>query len=803
VVFGVSCAALGAEVKESKYTGRVVDAEGKAVEGAKAAVYVWTFSGGKSKMELACEAKTDSEGKFAVAVNLPEEARGRVLATVLVLASKEGLALGWTNLQGPENEDIAITLEQPDTISGVVVDESGAPVADATVRAFLVTVAERRRAAIVGLSPLDVLVTRTDASGRFSFSAVPESAKADFLVSAPGRANVSTMTRGATGSFAAGQAGVKIPLPKEAVVEGVVLDKETGKGVSGISVSARDDRGTGRFFDCSGVSGQDGAFRIGNLAPMGYTIQLVEPLEGLADWVAAPVTVKLEAGKTESGVKVELEKGAVLEVSVKDAATGKPIENANVYDRAESGQRHISGISGADGLFRARVLPGKYLDLQVRKQGLDYFMSGEPVTLANGETKRIDVALKAAPKLTGVAVDEKGNTVAGAEVWLGGAAWGDTKTDENGEFEISIVRHGGEEGPMYVIGRQVEKNVGAVCLVEDETKPVEVKMLPGLTIKGRVVDPSGKPIAGATGYVMVRVERYGLNMGGRLTTDKDGSYEVKAIPADNVYDITMSAKGYGETRATVDIGDGQNGVCPAPDITLAVADKSVAGIVVDKDGKGAADAYVSARGEGQKHNQVSADKDGKFRIWDLAQGEVQIIAQPPGGNAWGQVTARAGDQNVKIVLGEQGVSEERAQPKEPEPLLGKPLPDLKALSTNTAWAAAVDAAAGKQVLVVFHDSSQRPSRRAMSKLAEASKSLAGKGVAVFAVEVSGQKPGAQEGPGGVYATVWLSEKVEETKFAWGVKALPWLVLTDREHVVKAEGFPVDELYVKMTEVSGK
>jgi hypothetical protein len=30
--------------------------------------------------------------------------------------------------------------------------------------------------------------------------------------------------------------------------------------------------------------------------------------------------------------------------------------------------------------------------------------------------------------------------------------------------------------------------------------------------------------------------------------------------------------------------------------------------------------------------------------------------------------------------------------------------------------------------------------------------------------------------------------IEKIRFAWGVKSLPWLILTDRQHVVRAEGF---------------
>ena len=34
---------------------------------------------------------------------------------------------------------------------------------------------------------------------------------------------------------------------------------------------------------------------------------------------------------------------------------------------------------------------------------------------------------------------------------------------------------------------------------------------------------------------------------------------------------------------------------------------------------------------------------------------------------------------------------------------------------------------------------------------------------------------------------------DEIKSIWGVRALPWLVLTDSKHIVRAEGFSITEL----------
>jgi len=39
----------------------------------------------------------------------------------------------------------------------------------------------------------------------------------------------------------------------------------------------------------------------------------------------------------------------------------------------------------------------------------------------------------------------------------------------------------------------------------------------------------------------------------------------------------------------------------------------------------------------------------------------------------------------------------------------------------------------------------------------------------------------------------LKNKPNQTRFAWGVKSLPWLILADKQHVVRVEGFNINEL----------
>ncbi len=39
--------------------------------------------------------------------------------------------------------------------------------------------------------------------------------------------------------------------------------------------------------------------------------------------------------------------------------------------------------------------------------------------------------------------------------------------------------------------------------------------------------------------------------------------------------------------------------------------------------------------------------------------------------------------------------------------------------------------------------------------------------------------------------------------AWGVKSLPWLILTDKDHIVSSNGFSLNELDEKLKQPDGE
>jgi peroxiredoxin len=128
---------------------------------------------------------------------------------------------------------------------------------------------------------------------------------------------------------------------------------------------------------------------------------------------------------------------------------------------------------------------------------------------------------------------------------------------------------------------------------------------------------------------------------------------------------------------------------------------------------------------------------------------------------------------------------------------GSALPEFDGIKINLSE----DKTKGQRVIVCFFDYQQRPSRNCIIQLSKRSEQLKGKGVAVVAVQVSKIDENKLD--------EWIKEQnisfpvgmiqdnQEQISNIWGVKSLPWLILTDSEHVVGSQGFSIVELDEKL------
>jgi hypothetical protein len=228
---------------------------------------------------------------------------------------------------------------------------------------------------------------------------------------------------------------------------------------------------------------------------------------------------------------------------------------------------------------------------------------------------------------------------------------------------------------------------------------------------------------------------------------------------------------------------------------------SISGVVVDANdipSPGVILFLSGVDGVEQPDKSTATDEKGRFAFTRICKGPIRLqvnFSSSPGGS--GNLRAEAGDQDLRAVLGQDIVHLRYKSLKD------KPLPELKDLGITLSPGDFGD----KMTLVCFFDMQQRPSRHCIIQLAKQGEQLKNKGVTVVAIQASKTDEDTLDEwvkknnipfPVGV-----VQGDEEKTRFAWGMKSLPWLTLTDTEHVVRAEGFGLSDLSEKLKQNTGE
>jgi protocatechuate 3,4-dioxygenase beta subunit len=802
------------DVKKITCSGKVVDSQKQPLAGVKVGLYkikalMQTLS---YDVEVVEQITTKDDGGFV----LEREASDDYTYQFTVFAEKKGLAIGWANWHNiKEDIEAEITLTKAEILAGKVVDGSGGPIGDVDITIFFMMIAGNEQPHyLVGKASDKLLATKTNANGEFTFNQIPAGATAEFIAQKPGFATVTTFEP--TGfsfnalTYSAGQKDIKIEIEPEAKIEGIVVEKGTDKPVSDIQLMARQGKNQLNYGYEPVVSNADGTFIISALAAGVHIVQIVASREELADWIAETVEVTTEAGKTQSGIKIEASKGGMLEVSITNAEK-KPVEKASVSVHQEETDQWLHCRSDKDGLAKIRLLAGDYQMRGVHKEGYSSSQEQNAITIQENETVRIDIELAEAPKITGTVRDDAGKPVEGASVKMfPGGSHNEVKTDTKGRFDLAWDpgRWGSQQSDTVhcLVVRHTDRNLAAVQEVEEDTKTVDIKLAKGVVFSGVVVDTEGEPIAEAKITVMLRMSRWGSSITdwrrGGAVTDAKGKFEVKAIPPERKYSVQASGEGYGKHQVDAFADDAEDGRLDVGRLTLTLANLSVSGIVVDSDDKPASGARLYAYGEGQPDSHdIMTDAEGKFIIEKVCPGKIRISANTQGNKRLhGSVQTEGGATDVKIVVGERS-SSGRFVPKQPPSLVGKSLPVLDGLGLQID----PDEIAGKSILVCFWDMQQRPSRHCVKELAKQADQLKEKGTVVIAVQASTVDKNKLDELVKKYDLPFpvgmIEADEEKTKFSWGVKSLPWLILTDKKHIVSSNGFSLSELDEKMKEMA--
>ena len=141
----------------------------------------------------------------------------------------------------------------------------------------------------------------------------------------------------------------------------------------------------------------------------------------------------------------------------------------------------------------------------------------------------------------GVVFNESGKPVAGALVLPLPYGGYPVESDMNGKFALMGPSPSEDRYIFSLFARDPKHNIAAAAELGDCNKPVEITLIEGVTLTGRVTNPQGKPIAGAD--ILPSVNRKEWNAAFGFTvfqpTDIDGVYEIKALPVGQDYNVSV------------------------------------------------------------------------------------------------------------------------------------------------------------------------------------------------------------------------------------------------------------------------
>ncbi len=615
---------LAAEARGGSVTGRVLDASGKPVAGAKVQ---WTAYRSDAEVLLdetlgrdpavLGETSADAEGRFRIVLDKPG-------VSVALRVQAQGHTPA--RFAGPfdsseENAlfDVPLTAAQP--MSGKVVDEAGKPVGGA--RVFVVST----EGALEGDSR-SIAVARAGADGAFAVPDAPEGARV-VVARAPDFNPANRIQLEA-------KSEERISLQHGGSVRGLVTDT-AGKPAAGVIVTTD---------DAAAQTGADGKFRLTGLPAGGIHLQALWK----DDSAARKDGVRVRKGE-EVEANLKLKPGAAISGTVIEEGSRRPVAGARVSAYAATrsgrfGRRRAERAARTDARGRFRLpglAPARYGVEAVRDGYLTASIAG--INAAAASVPAANLALRKAASISGRVTDEKGQAVGAARVrimremgirrLLRGAASNPASilggrgvlTAADGRFRIrGLEPERNLSLEATKTGYAAARKPGVSLRAGDAIKDVALVVRRGLEARGKVVDAKGQPVAGAEIHAIHREEgmtgaaRVQMRVMGMVqdkpdaVTAGDGAYALKGLE-EGEYTLTVYREGFAR-KSVPSVEVKANGENVWPPVTLT-AGAPIAGAVHDAGGAPVAGAQIfgiDVGGGGGRPQNATSDAEGKFLL---------------------------------------------------------------------------------------------------------------------------------------------------------------------------------------------
>jgi RNA polymerase sigma factor (sigma-70 family) len=364
-----------------------------------------------------------------------------------------------------------------------------------------------------------------------------------------------------------------VAAPSKPVI-GVIRDRDTRKPLAGVNVYLD----SGEYFVLASLrtkTDAQGRYRLDGL-PKGKGRKIIARPRDDQPYLMVHADVPDTNGLDPVTVDFALKRGVWIEGKVTDKATGKPVQgqveyfaslgNPNVQDHAGySGtftplfDNKPALIDRKDGSYRVLGLPGPGVLLVRSFSFEDYLLTTERED-AEGAKEEIlptepywvphrnynaaaridvprdakratrDVTLDPGEALTGTVVGVDGRPLPGARAHglLTGAEW-----NQPLEGAAFTVRGYNRHRPRFVLFvHPGKKIVGVLSPPRNKTEPVTVRMQPGASVTGRLVDEGGRPRPGVTFQVTFRQpssDSWISHLPREATTDKEGRFRLDTL----------------------------------------------------------------------------------------------------------------------------------------------------------------------------------------------------------------------------------------------------------------------------------
>jgi beta-lactamase regulating signal transducer with metallopeptidase domain/protocatechuate 3,4-dioxygenase beta subunit len=367
--------------------GRVLRPDGEPIAGAGIDVLTFDDSGDRHETE----ATTAADGTFRVEVDLSGSSFARVIAHASGYSPNGRYSPDWSKSFGEDG--VTLRLGEPGpAIRGRITDGDDRPVADAKISVLSVkepkeqdltawtealkTGKETHSLMLEHLRPIAVnrqeLTLKTGTDGTFVLEEIGAERMVTLMIESPAieTSTISVMTRPAekaelpyyrnapslgTSVFYGAEFEHRVPTAKPVV--GVVRDQDTGEPLAGVQLRGEPPlHAGGQLKWVETTSDAEGRYRMTGLPRTGRTKILAIPPDN-QPYMLSQLKVKDVPESEETTLDFALKRGIWIDGQVTDKATGEAVEDVSVYYYVFTDNPHAKEARGLSGAIRGRVNP--------------------------------------------------------------------------------------------------------------------------------------------------------------------------------------------------------------------------------------------------------------------------------------------------------------------------------------------------------------------------------------------------------------------------------------------------------------